>query len=378
MALASYAMEAAKSLGRRYPEPIHPYRNDYARDRDRVIHSRAFRRLEAKTQVFTTRYSDHFRNRLTHTLEVAQIARTVAGALELNADLAEALALVHDIGHPPFGHAGERKLDELLRPYGDSFDHNLQALRIVEQFEQRYLDFPGLNLTFEVREGIVKHSRDYDAAQYPALSEYLLDQRPPIEAQLIDFVDEIAYNTADLDDGYEAHVLDIEMIGSEVPLFARFYEEVERSHSQGLEKLKFNEAVKRVLDHLATGLIENTRSVVAASGVQSVDDVRHAPRRLAGFSASLAAENVVLKKFLLARLYDNPAIVGDRERSVEALAQLFDFYLEHPNAMPNAYAELAQRAPKHRVVCDYIAGMTDHFLLRQHAELLGTSSARSA
>jgi dGTPase len=378
MALASYAMEAAKSLGRRYPEPIHPYRNDYARDRDRVIHSRAFRRLEAKTQVFTTRYSDHFRNRLTHTLEVAQIARTVAGALELNADLAEALALVHDIGHPPFGHAGERKLDELLRPYGDSFDHNLQALRIVEQFEQRYLDFPGLNLTFEVREGIVKHSRDYDAAQYPALSEYLLDQRPPIEAQLIDFVDEIAYNTADLDDGYEAHVLDIEMIGSEVPLFARFYEEVERSHSQGLEKLKFNEAVKRVLDHLATGLIENTRSVVAASGVQSVDDVRHAPRRLAGFSASLAAENGVLKKFLLARLYDNPAIVGDRERSVEALAQLFDFYLEHPNAMPNAYAELAQRAPKHRVVCDYIAGMTDHFLLRQHAELLGTSSARSA
>jgi len=343
-----------------------------------VIHSRAFRRLEAKTQVFTTRYSDHFRNRLTHTLEVAQIARTVAGALQLNADLAEALALVHDIGHPPFGHAGERKLDELLRPHGDSFNHNLQALRIVEKFEQRYLDFPGLNLTFEVREGIVKHSRDYDAAQFPGLSEYLLDQRPPIEAQLIDFVDEIAYNTADLDDGYEAHVLDIEMICAEVPLFARFYEEVERSHPHGLEKLKFNEAAKRVLDHLATGLIENTRSVVAASGVQSVEDVRHAPRRLAGFAVSMAAENAVLKKFLLARLYNNPAIVGDRERSVEALTQLFDFYVEHPAAMPKAYAELAQLAPKYRVVCDYIAGMTDHFLLRQHTELLGASSARSA
>jgi putative nucleotidyltransferase with HDIG domain len=204
MDLASFAMDAGKSRGRLYPEPPHPYRNDYARDRDRVIHSRAFRRLEAKTQVFTTRYSDHFRNRLTHTMEVAQIARTVAGALALNADLAEALALVHDIGHPPFGHAGELKLDELLRPHGDIFDHNLQALRIVEQFEQRYLDFPGLNLTFEVREGIVKHSRDYDAAQYPALSEYLLGQRPPLEAQLIDFVDEIAYNTADLDDGDEA------------------------------------------------------------------------------------------------------------------------------------------------------------------------------
>jgi dGTPase len=378
MTLASYAMDAAESRGRRYPETPHPYRNDYARDRDRVIHSRAFRRLEAKTQVFTTRYSDHFRNRLTHTLEVAQIARTVAGALELNADLAEALALVHDIGHPPFGHAGERKLDELLRPHGDSFDHNLQALRLVEQFEQRYLDFSGLNLTFEVREGIVKHSRDYDATKYPALAEYLLDQRPPIEAQLIDFVDEIAYNTADLDDGYEAKLLDIEMICAEVPLFARFYEEVERSHPHGIEKLKFNEAAKRVLDHLATGLIENTRTVVTASGVQSVEDVRHKPRRLAGFSSSMAAENAALKKFLLVRLYDNPTIVGDRERSVEALAQLFDFYVEHPAAMPKAYAELAQRAPKYRVVCDYIAGMTDHFLLRQHAELLGTSSARSA
>jgi dGTPase len=355
MVLASYAMDVAQSRGRRYPEPPHPYRNDYARDRDRVIHSRAFRRLEAKTQVFTTRYSDHFRNRLTHTLEVAQIARTVAGALELNADLAEALALAHDIGHPPFGHAGERKLDELLRPHGERFNHNLQALRIVERFEQRYLDFPGLNLTFEVREGIVKHSRDYDAAKFPALAEYLLDERPPLEAQLIDFVDEIAYNTADLDDGYEAHVLDIETIRAEVPLFA-----------------------KRVLDYLATGLIENTRSAVAASGLQIVEDVRHAPRRLAGFSASLAAENAALKKFLHTRLYDNSAIVSDRERSVEALAQLFDFYVEHPDAMPKAYTELAQRAPKYRVVCDYIAGMTDHYLLRLHAELLGTKSARSA
>src|SRR5215469_5197357 len=229
MSFAPYAMDVRASRGRRFPEPQHPYRNEYARDRDRVIHSRAFRRLEAKTQVFTTRYSDHFRNRLTHTLEVAQIARTVAASLALNSDLAEALALVHDIGHPPFGHAGERKLDELLRPYGDGFNHNLQALRIVEQFEQRYLDFPGLNLTFEVREGIIKHSRDYDAAEFPALAEYLLDRRPPLEAQLIDFVDEIAYNTADLDDGYEAKLLSIEMIRHEVALFDRFYQEVEQA-----------------------------------------------------------------------------------------------------------------------------------------------------
>ncbi len=378
MALASFAMDVRKSRGRRYPEAPHPYRNDYARDRDRVIHSRAFRRLEAKTQVFTTRYSDHFRNRLTHTLEVAQIARTVAGALHLNADLSEALALVHDIGHPPFGHAGERKLDELLRPHGDRFNHNLQALRIVEQFEQRYLDFPGLNLTFEVREGIVKHSRDYDAAKFPALAEYLLDQRPPLESQLIDFVDEIAYNTADLDDGYEAHLLDNETICAEVPLFARFYEEVERSHPHAIEKLKFNEAAKRVLDYLATGLIENTQAAVAASGAQTVEDVRCAPRRLAGFSSTMAAENAALKKFLLTHLYNNPAIVGDRELSVEALTQLFNFYVEHPDAMPKAYTELAQRAPKFRVICDYIAGMTDHYLLRLHAELLGTESARSA
>jgi dGTPase len=210
--LAPYAMDVRNSRGRRFDEPPHPYRNDYARDRDRVVHSRAFRRLEAKTQVFTTRYSDHFRNRLTHTLEVAQIARTVAGALNLNNDLAEALALVHDIGHPPFGHAGEHRLDALMRPYGARFDHNLHALHIVESFEQRYLAFPGLNLTFEVREGIVKHSRDYDAAEYPELSEYLLDLCPPLESQLIDLVDEIAYNTADLDDGVEAGLITIEQI----------------------------------------------------------------------------------------------------------------------------------------------------------------------
>ena len=378
MALASYAMDAAQTRGRRYPQPLHPYRNEYARDRDRVIHSRAFRRLEAKTQVFTTRYSDHFRNRLTHSLEVAQVARTVAGALSLNSDLAEALALVHDIGHPPFGHAGERKLNDLLRPYGDHFDHNLQALRIVEQFEQRYLDFPGINLTFEVREGIVKHSHDYYAVEHPELAEYLLDQRPPLEAQLIDFVDEIAYNTADLDDGYESKLLSIEMICSEVPLFARFYEDVDRSHPQGPEKLKFNEAAKRVLDQLATGLIEHTQSAVRSSGVRTVDDVRRQPRRLAGFDAALSAENAALKKFLQTRLYENPGIVGDRERSVESLAELFNFYMAHPEKMPKSYAELASHSPKHRVVCDYIAGMTDHFLLKLHTEMTGAESARSA
>src|SRR5215469_15582587 len=202
--LAPYALRAEDSRGRRYPEPAHPYRSAFQRDRDRVVHSRAFRRLENKTQVFTCRYSDHFRNRLTHTIEVAQISRTIAAELELNEDYVETLALAHDIGHPPFGHSGEQALNAVMHQYGESFDHNLHALHIVEQFELRYADFPGLNLTFEVREGIIKHSSDYRAEDFPQLAEYLLEQRPPLEAQLIDLADEIAYITADLDDGVEA------------------------------------------------------------------------------------------------------------------------------------------------------------------------------
>src|SRR5437870_11406104 len=217
--LAAYAVRVENSRGRRHPEPQHPYRNDFQRDRDRVIHSRSFRRLEAKTQVSTRRYSDHFRNRLTHTIEVAQIARTVAAQLGLNVDLVEALALVHDVGHPPFGHAGEKALDAAMRRHGSFFDHTLHALRIVEHFELRYAAFRGLNLTFEVREGIIKHSHDYKPADHPELAEYLLDQRPPLEAQLIDLTDEIGYNTADLDDGYEARLLTIEQISSCVNIF---------------------------------------------------------------------------------------------------------------------------------------------------------------
>ena len=377
MRLESYAMDVRRTRGRRYPEAQHPYRNDYARDRDRVIHARAFRRLEAKTQVFTMRFSDHFRNRLTHTLEVAQIARTVADALRINTDLAEALALVHDIGHPPFGHAGEKQLDLRMREHGDRFDHNLHALRIVEQFEQRYLDFPGLNLTFEVREGIVKHSRDYSAAEFPALAEYLLEERPPLEAQIIDLVDEIAYNTADLDDGFEAHILDFDQLRAEVPMFAAAYDDVERKHPEGLRKLKFNEALKRVLDHLATDLIENTRRQVQESGVESVEDVRARKKRLAGFSAGVAAENASLKRFLMSRVYSDPAIAEERDRSVAALDALLSFFLEHPERMPAHYAELARSEPRHRIVCDYIAGMTDHFLLRQCHQMLGPPAQKA-
>ena len=339
---APWAMKAENSRGRRFPEKTHPYRSEYARDRDRIIHSRAFRRLEAKTQVFTTRYSDHFRNRLTHTIEVSQIARTVAGALHANTELTEALALVHDIGHPPFGHAGEHKLDELMRAHGGGFNHNLHALRIVEHFEQRYLDFPGLNLTFEVREGIVKHSRDYAPGRFPELAEYLLELRPPLEAQLIDCVDEIAYNTADLDDAREADLLVLDALRSEVPLFAEIHAQVDTEYpavpnaAHGgdeleplkidnikFDKLKFNEALKRVLNFLATDLIETTQERITLSGAKTTDDIRSTPQRLAGFSAKAAQGNAQLKRFLFAHIYDHPAITQERDRSVQCLAELF-------------------------------------------------------
>jgi dGTPase len=361
-------MRAEHSRGRCYPEHPHPYRSEYARDRDRIIHARAFRRMEAKTQVFTARFSDHFRNRLTHTLEVSQIARTVAAALGLNTELVEALALVHDIGHPPFGHAGERALDALMRPYGGSFNHNLHALRIVEKFEQRYLDFPGLNLTFEVREGIIKHSRQYSAAEFPELSEYLLDSQPPLEAQLIDSVDEIAYNTADLDDAREADLLELPMVCNEVQVFGEAYAQVQAAHPSGREKLKFNEALKRVLNNFATDLIESTRDRLQRMRIQTVEDIRRSPARVAGFSGAVLEQNAQLKKFLFAHVYGQAVITEDRNRSVRALQELFKLYLDTPGSMPVPHEELAQTETRHVAVCDYIAGMTDQFLLRQHRE----------
>src|ERR1700720_1708816 len=223
--LARLRFPVSESRGRRYPEPSHPYRNCFQRDRDRIVHTRAFRRLEAKTQVFTPGLSDHFRNRLTHTIEVSQISRTLANVLELDEDLTEALALAHDIGHPPFGHSGEEELDRLMRRFGERFDHNLHALRIVEQFEQRYARFPGSNLTFEVREGIAKHSRDFAPGEIPELDGFLPGRRPPLEAQLIDLADEIAYNTADLDDAFTARLFGVSDIRQSVPEFDRRYEE---------------------------------------------------------------------------------------------------------------------------------------------------------
>ena len=371
--LAPFAFRVEQSLGRRYPEAAHPYRNDFQRDRDRIVHSRAFRRLENKTQVFTTRYSDHFRNRLTHTIEVAQIARTIAGDLRLNEELCEALALAHDIGHPPFGHSGEKSLDEAMRRFGDHFEHNLHALRIVEHFEQRYAAFPGLNLSFEVREGIIKHSRDYREAEHPELDEYLLAKKPPLEAQLIDLADEVAYNTADLDDGFEAGLLELELIRAEVPLFNAQFEAVDEILPSALGKLKFNEALKRVLDTLASDLIENTRATLEREGIGSVKDVRNFPRRLASFSPGMDQHTRGLKEFLHSRLYHHAALCRERERGAEMVAELFDLYLEHPHRLPRAYRARIEHEAPHRVICDYIAGMTDTFLQKQFQEVVAST-----
>jgi dGTPase len=369
--LAGYAVHVEHSRGRRVPESPHPYRNDFQRDRDRVIHARAFRRLADKTQVFTQRYSDHFRNRLTHTIEVAQITRTVAAALDLNVDLAEALALVHDLGHPPFGHAGEKALNAAMHAHDLFFDHNLHALRIVEDFEQRYAAFRGLNLTFEVREGIIKHSRDYDAAKHPELSEYLLDQRPPLEAQLIDLTDEVGYNTADLDDGYEAHLLTLEQIRAGLPVFESFFPEVERTYPDVAEKLKFNETLKRVFNRLAGDLVTNTQVRLKRSGVKTVEDVRLHAERIAAFSPEVEAERKQIKDFLYENLYYSPSLASEKDDAERIVTELFNFWTKTPSALPHYYQEKAGKESLPRVVCDYIAGMTDHFIIEQYEKFCG-------
>jgi len=373
--LAAYAVHVEHSRGRRFPEPHHPYRNDFQRDRDRVIHARAFRRLEAKTQVFTRRYSDHFRNRLTHTLEVSQISRTIACALNLNTELAEVLALAHDLGHPPFGHAGEKALNAAMREHKLSFDHNLHALRIVEDFEQRYAAFPGLNLTFEVREGIIKHSHDYNAGEHPELAEYLLDRRPPLEAQLIDLTDEIAYNTADLDDGYEAHLLSLDQIREGVPAFDRFFREVEQTYPQAPDKLKFNETLKQVLNRFVDDLIKTTQKRVNESGVRTLDDIRNQPHRLAAFSPEVEAERKQSKNFLYENLYYSPSLADEKDDAERVITELFAFWMDHPESLPNNYRDKVEKREDSlpRVICDYIAGMTDHFIFEQYEKHCGDS-----
>ena len=348
---------------RTYPENVHAYRSPFERDRGRVTHARSFRRMAGKTQVFTNRSSDHFRSRLTHTLEVAQIARTVAKALHLNENLSETLALVHDIGHPPFGHAGERALDAAMREHGLRFDHNLHALRIVEHFEQRYAAHPGLNLTLGVREGIVKHSRDYKSSDHPELGEYFLDQRPPLEAQLIDLADEISYLTADIDDGLEAGILDLQDLRENVSIFGRSYLRMVQGHPNAAPKLLLAGALTRMLNRLTGDLIRETAKRTHAAGVKSLDDVRRHPERLAALSAEREAERKQAKSYLHDHLYISEEILKNHQQAEDVVGGLFRDWVRNPELLPNAYFAMVDRDGAPRVVADYIAGMTDSFIL---------------
>ena len=355
-----YPVEFAR--GRRYPEALHPYRNQFQRDRDRVVHARAFRRLENKTQVFTPSLSDHFRNRLTHTIEVSQIARTVAAVLGLDEDLTEALALAHDIGHPPFGHAGEEELNRLMTRFGERFDHNLQALRIVETFENAYARFPGLNLTFEVREGIVKHSRDFEPGEFLELDEYLPGLRPPLEAQLIDVCDEIAYNAADLDDAYAAGLITADDARGATPHLHELDDMIQMQFPGSTERVRMHENVRGLINWLVSGLLEGT--LAAAEGLKTVDDVRAHPGRVVRLSSETAAASGELKLFLKERVYASEAVEAARNQSTVKIAGLFERFMQDPSLMPANYREDSQMQPVHRQVCDYIAGMTDGFFLR--------------
>ncbi len=351
---------------RAHAEPPHPYRTPFARDGARILHARAFRRLAGKTQVFTRlpadSPSDHFRSRLTHTLEVTQISRTLAGALGLNVELAEALALAHDIGHPPFGHSGEKALDQCLRGFGLGFDHNLHALRIVTWFEERYAAFRGLNLTLGVREGIVKHSHDFAAATHPELAEYFLDRFPPLEAQLIDLTDEIAYLTADLDDGLDSGILTLGQVRESVALFCGFHDGVLQDYPAAPPKLAAYETLKRVLNALVTDLMEEVRRQVAALGATTLDEVRRAPRRLAALSPEMEAARAAAKQFLYANLYNSAGMEEGHTHATEIVQGLFAALIADPGLLPEDHQVQIPTQGLARTVSDYIAGMTDSYI----------------
>ena len=358
---------------RAHAEPPHAYRTSFARDGARILHARAFRRLAGKTQVFTRlpgdRAADHFRSRLTHTLEVTQIARTLATALGLNVPLTEALALVHDIGHPPFGHAGEKALDRSLKTHGLGFDHNLHALRIVTWFEERYAAFRGLNLTLGVREGIIKHSRDYTAAKHPELSEYLLDQFPPLEAQLIDLADEIAYLTADIDDGLDSGIIQLEQVRESVPLFRSCHDVSIAQHPGVRPRLTTSEAIRRMLNALVTDLMRELHKRVDYTGIASLDDVRRASGRLAAFSPAMEEKRAAAKRFLYDSLYNSPGMEEVHAHAEQVVEGLFARFMADPDLLPEDHRSLVATEGLARTVTDYIAGMTDNFIEQTWADL---------
>ncbi len=370
--LAPYAMKSGDSWGRVHADDEHPYRSCYQKDRDRVVHTTAFRRLEYKTQVFVYHEGDHYRNRLTHTIEVAQIGRTLARALRANEDLVEAICLAHDLGHPPFGHTGETALNELMAAHG-GFDHQRQTMRIVEKLEQRYPGFPGLNLTYEVREGLVKHDTDYDVTD---ATGYEPELAGTLECQLANLADEIAYNAADLEDGLRSGVLDAGEVG-ELSIWRTIRESltVDPDHPVPLEAPVDNlvraRAVRKLIGAEVTDAVFHTDRQMQANGIETVADVREWGQPIAGFSPEMDAYNRELKAFLLERFYRNWRVNRMAGKATRILRALFGAYMEDPNQMPPHFQARIGTEPQGlaRVVCDYIAGMTDRYAIQEYSKL---------
>ncbi len=361
--LAPYGMRSRASRGRVYAEDEHPYRTAYQRDRDRIIHTTAFRRLEYKTQVFVNTEGDYYRTRLTHTLEVAQIGRTLARALGANEDLSEAVCLVHDIGHPPFGHSGEHALNELMRDHG-GFDHNQQSLRVVETLERRYPDWPGLNLTYELREGIVKHETEYDVSSAQSFDP---DKRGLLEAQIANAADEIAYNAHDLDDGLRAKLFTPDDLNG-IELWDRV------KHSVGWDGAGFDEMwrhrlIRRLIGLEVTDVINATEERLAVAGVKSIGDIQALDHNLIGFSDALKQINRGLKNFLYTRMYRHTRVIRMQTKADRLLSELFAAYIAEPGQLPRSAQQRIEEDGLHRAVCDYMAGMTDRFALDEHAKM---------
>jgi dGTPase len=365
--LAGYAAQSETSLGRRYPEVYKDDRPAYERDRDRIIHCAAFRRLEYKTQVFVNHEGDYYRTRLTHSLEVAQIGRGIARRLKLNEDLVETLALAHDLGHTPFGHTGEDVLNRLMSPYG-GFEHNRQSLRVVENLEERYPDFNGLNLSWEAREGIIKHSSDYDLPNGSGYEEYQPDLRPTLEAQIIDLADEIAYNNHDIDDGLKARYLKPEDL-IKVDLWADTYARVKEKYPSLPEDRQILQTISHLIGHLIMDLVDQTGVNILEAGISTQEVVRTHPVNLVKFSSETAERNRELKRFLYKNLYRHYKVERMRIKAERFLTMLFENYLQHPTLLPSSYQEKYEQYGRERVVCDYIAGMTDRYALDEYKRL---------
>jgi dGTPase len=375
MSLAPYAASEANTRGRRHPEPAPAYRGEYQRDRDRVIHSKAFRRLEYKTQVFVNHEGDLFRTRLTHSLEVAQIGRTIARALQLNEDLAEAIALAHDLGHTPFGHAGQHALNQCMREYG-GFEHNLQSLRVVDELEEKYAEFSGLNLSYETREGILKHCSPVKASEMGELGRRFIDGRQPgLEAQLTDLADAIAYNSHDVDDGLRAALISTEQL-DEVDLFREQHALVAAKYPHLSARRTIHEVVRRIINCEVVDLIETSRAQIASAAPRDIEAVRAAGTPLVGFSAQMRGRHQELKQFLYRHLYRHFRVYRMNAKAEHIVRALFDAYFSDSRLLPGKHYEKVKRleqehdAPgKARAVSDYIAGMTDRFAIAEHARL---------